>query len=124
MEFTGFLFVPSVVLSIAVAHGRAASAESARQTSATGAALLHTKNRSETAITRPARATTVTQIVVTARQVLRNVAQLVLPQHTEWPAPPRLNAKVDPRMLKPARALKTIVNQFAMTAQRMPEQQH
>ena len=71
----------------------------------------------------PERAT-VAQVVVADRKTLRVVAQLVLAQQSERAGEPDLHAEIDEHVFEPARALEAVVDQLAVAAERVSEQQH
>ena len=64
------------------------------------------------------------QVVVALRQALRVVAQLVLAQQAERPGEPDLHAEIHEHVFQPARTLKAVVDQLAVAAERVAEQQH
>src|SRR5688572_6426970 len=66
----------------------------------------------------------VAEIVVADGKPLRVVAQLVLPQQAERPRESDLHAQVDQRVFEPARTLEAVVDELAMAAERVTEQQH
>jgi len=69
-------------------------------------------------------AASVTQVVVASRKPLRVVAQFVLLQEAQRAIEADEHAAVHERSLEPARTLEAVVDELAMAAQRMPEQQH
>lgn len=64
------------------------------------------------------------QIVVTSRQTLRVVTQLMLTQQSDGTREPDLHAAVHERIFQPLRALKAVVHELAVIAEGMAEQQH
>jgi hypothetical protein len=64
------------------------------------------------------------EIVVADRQALRVVAQLMRAHQTQRTGEPDLHAHIDQDIFEPGRAFETVVNELAMAAERMAEQQH
>ena len=64
------------------------------------------------------------QVVVALGQALRVVAQFVLAQQADGPRQPYLHAEIHQHIFEPARTLKAVVDELAVTAQRVTEQQH
>ncbi|MNR10603.1 hypothetical protein D3C85_1268610 [compost metagenome] len=66
----------------------------------------------------------VAQVVVAHGQTLRVVAQLMLAKNAQWSGQADLHAAIDECKAQPPGALEAVVNQLAMAAQRVAEEQH
>ena len=66
----------------------------------------------------------VPQIGMAARNALREVSQVMLAQQAQRACQAHLNAAIHQQILEPARALEAVVNQLAVIAERVAQQQY
>ncbi len=64
-----------------------------------------------------------TQVLVTSRQALRKVAELMLAKQADRTRQSDLHAQIHQGVFQPLRALKAVVHELAVTAERKSKQQ-